>query len=141
MWWLGLKLKPRRWPHDGPPLCHRVQKVTPPLAAAQRGFIVSRQIPTTADRIAPRAALIKSKKAIDLSNFLNPPPATDQANVIPLAPRRLLNRPVDIYPAEKEVGGFEVIIWQNDCRDDGLMVHIPDLASVYRFLRESELVM
>lgn len=76
-----------------------------------------------------------------MSNILNPPPAIDKANVIPLAPRRLLNRPVDIFPAETEVGGFEVIIWQNDYRDDGLMMHVPDLSSVYRVLREAELLM
>jgi hypothetical protein len=57
-----------------------------------------------------------------------------------LAPRKVNGRPVDIHPADPEVGGFEVCVWQNEARDDGLIVHLPDLGQVFRFLRDLQVV-
>lgn len=54
-----------------------------------------------------------------------------------LNPRRLPNQMlVEVFPAASEVGGYEVIIWRNDARDDGFMVQFPTMGKVHRFLRE-----
>jgi hypothetical protein len=51
-----------------------------------------------------------------------------------ILPRTLNGFPVDVTPAD--VGGFEILIWKDTHRNDGIMVHVATLGDVVRFFRD-----
>ena len=53
-----------------------------------------------------------------------------------ILPRTLNGFPVDVIPADAEVGGFEILIWKDTARDDGIMVHVATLGDAVRFFRD-----
>lgn len=55
-----------------------------------------------------------------------------------LLPRTLNGFPVDVTPADVTVGGFDILIWKDADRHDGIMVHQRSLGDVVRFFRTVE---
>lgn len=56
--------------------------------------------------------------------------------VLPLIPRHLPGGFIsEIYPSNSEVGGFDLFIWRDESRDDGLMfTGLPDLRAVRKHI-------
>lgn len=56
--------------------------------------------------------------------------------VLPLIPQRLPGGFIsEIYPGNSEVGGFDLFIWRDESRDDGLMfTGLPDLRAVRKHI-------
>jgi len=56
--------------------------------------------------------------------------------ILPLIPQQLPGgMVVEVFPAAPEVGGFDLTIWKNRTREDGLMFcGLPDLRAVRRLI-------
>lgn len=59
-------------------------------------------------------------------------------NITHILPRTLHGFPVDIMPAADLNGGFEILIWKDVHRNEGMIVHRKSLGDVVRFLRAAE---
>jgi hypothetical protein len=53
-----------------------------------------------------------------------------------LLPDALNGFPVDVTAADPAIGGFDLLIWRDANRDDGIMVHVDTISDVHRFFRE-----
>jgi hypothetical protein len=56
--------------------------------------------------------------------------------ITPLVPKRLPGGMVaDVYPASPETGGFDLVVWRSESRDDGLhFAALPDLRAVRKHI-------
>lgn len=63
---------------------------------------------------------------------------TSENSVTYLLPKTLRGFPVDVVTSDVEVGGFDILIWKDTNRHDGIMVHQPSLGDVHRFFRSVE---
>ncbi len=52
-----------------------------------------------------------------------------------LLPDTLNGFPVDVTAADPAIGGFDLLIWRDANRDDGIMVHVETLADAHLFFR------
>lgn len=53
-----------------------------------------------------------------------------------LRPRELAGYPIDYYKADPVTGAIDVVIWRNERRDDGFMIHCENWGHAHRLLTE-----